>query len=575
MRHFQRPDGIKTIDEKIQEKTGKKNSIKFHKQSKHNQKTPLTVDGFDGYVKDKVIDEATNKSKTTIGHAVGPITSRTNQIRSSFLNSDAEYDEDTIENWIPHMSLSVVDSESGSPLTAAEVNTRRNDDKWIPQFFVNPMQDLDYIVIEALARNTFMGPLMDALTKFIVGTGFKPELELINPSNDPDKDKNEMEENQDVIDTLLGIDAQLEQDDENYIDISFTEKITSLIGITNLFNRGALIFGYDKPIKVNGKIYKQIPSSMKFAHSRDLGITEVDPRTWRIKSVQWRNAFYQVPARDMIYSWNPIVSAKTRNSWGYGDSMAMPFIDASRVIRKNIGVNFPAMAEATWAGMYILGIRPNGKSKSDKQAEYQQIADNMVRGGPNIILEDPENWKSETVDFAPKVTEFKDLTEFLLRYSVASLGLPQSMFFDESQSNRATMIGKIQLATSTVINPMRNIFGRGYVSQWYGRWYRLIYKESKPDIFKKFRIKLAFNDLRIEEWFDKIEAVNELDSRKQLKDEYYGELAGIENYQGKVEEDAETKPGGAGGKGIEFKDGSKLNLKEPKEQLKSKTEKKN
>jgi len=34
------------------------------------------------------------------------------------------------------------------------------------------------------------------------------------------------------------------------------------------------------------------------------------------------------------------------------------------------------------------------------------------------------------------------------------------MFYDEFQSNRTTMIGKIQLAISAVINPAREWIGR-------------------------------------------------------------------------------------------------------------------
>ncbi|MCE2505905.1 MAG: hypothetical protein J4F36_05455 [Nitrosopumilaceae archaeon] len=45
---------------------------------------------------------------------------------------------------------------------------------------------------------------------------------------------------------------------------------------------------------------------------------------------------------------------------------------------------------------------------------------------------------------------------------------------------------------------------------------------------------MVWDDLHIEEWFDNIEAVNELDSRKQLTDDAYGELTGIENYPNKV-----------------------------------------
>ncbi|MBL4818009.1 MAG: hypothetical protein JKY15_02080 [Deltaproteobacteria bacterium] len=543
----------------------------FNPKAKAKQITSLSVDGFKPFVKEIIKDQSGKATNVKISHAGGPILNSMHQIKASWMNTEAQYDPEVVDNWIPQMSLSVADPITGAPLTAADVTTRRNNFE-VFSYFVNPMQDLDYIVLEAMARQTFIGPLMEALTKFIVGTGFKPELELINPSGDQKKDKADMEspEAQKIIDSLIAIDNQLNRDHDGELDTSFQEKITALISCTNLFNRAALIFGYDTPVKIDGKHYPQIPSSMKFAHARDLGIIQADPKTWRLKSVQWRNAYAQVPARDMIYLWNPVISAKTRNSWLYGDSMALPMLDASRVIRKMIGVNFPAMAEATWAGMYVMTVRPQGNTKKEKQEEYQDIASNLVRGGPNILLENPEDVTHHTVDFQPKVTEFKDLVEFLLRYCVSTIGLPQSMFYDESQSNRATMIGKIQLATSTVINPLRNMIGRQISSQWYQRWFRLLYANDKKnsEFLKKFRIKLAWDDLRIEEWFDKIEAVMDLDSRKQLKDEDFGELAGIENYVDKVEEGAETTPGGSGdGKGIDLGDGSKLKLDKTRQKL--------
>jgi len=527
----------------------KKYSLKS--KSQKDGGTPLTYEGFKEYLeKTKEVETLTGKkTKTTISHASGPIPNHAKLIQTASLNPDIEYDENIVDNWTPHMSLSVADENNGSPLSAAVVDNMRNENKyWVPHYFVNPMQDLDYLVIQAIARSTFVGPLLEAITKFLVGTGFKPELELINPDKDQDKNEKLIEANQDIIDTLVGIDNQLLRDEDRDLDTSFTEKIAALITVTNMFNRGALIFGYDKPIKVNGKVYKEIPSSMKFAHPRDLGIIEVAPDTWRMKSVQWRNAFYMVPAKDMIYLWNPLVSAKTRNSWFYGDSLVMPMLDAGRVVRKNIGVNFNAMAEATWSGLFLMAIKPQGQDLAAKEAEYNQVVKNMVRGGPNVLLEDPDNVKFHNVDFTPKVNEFVQLTEAMLKYCVATTGLPHSMFYDEEASNRATMIGKIQLATSTVINPMREWIGRAVAQQWYQRWFRLIYAKTKPDLLEKFRITMTFEDLRIEEWFDKVEAANEVDGRKKLTDLAYGELIGVENYQNKVDPDAETIPGGEGEK---------------------------
>ncbi len=560
-----------------EKKPRRKRKFSLKSKSQKDGRTPLTFEGHTPYAVEVTEKETISGKKTEvkISHAAGPIPMHAKLIETAALNPDIEYDENVINNWSPHMSLSVADSNNGRPLSGAEIDNFRNQNmNWIPSYFINPMQDLDYLVIQAIARSTFVGPLLEAITKFEVGTGFKPELELINPDKDEDKNEKEIEENQDVIDILLGIDEQVNTDDEknHELDVPLTEKVGAMITVKNMFNRSALIFGYDKPVKVLDKVYKEIPSSLTFVHARDLGIIQVNPITRRMQAVQWRNAYYMIPAKDMIYLWNPLISAKTRNSWLYGDSMLMPLLDASRVIRKNIGVNFNAMSEATWSGLFLMAIKPQGQDVAAKEAEYQQVVKNMVRGGPNVLLEDPMNVKFHNVDFNPKVKEFVDLTESMLKYCVATTGLPHSMFYDEEASNRATMIGKIQLATSTVINPMRASDGRLFSTQWYQRWFRLIYKNKKPELLKKFRIKMTFTDLRIEEWFDKVEAANLVDGRKQLTDQAYGEFIGVDNYQNKIEPDAETVPGGGDGKNsMTFDDGSKLKLKEPKEQLKART----
>ena len=539
-------------EDKILQETLNITKGKFNTQTKSRQKAALDTKGFEPYYYEEE-KTRTGKTKIKISHPVGQVTHTLRQIQTSWLAEHPEYDENVIENWVPHGKLAAVDPDTARPLTAAEIQNKIEYEGFFPTFFVNPMQDLDYIVYEAILKNTIVGAINNALTKFIVGTGFRPELELINPSDDPDKDAKLIAENHEIVDKLRRIDYQISQDeDENEIDVHFIDKIAALVDTTNAYNRAALIFGYEKPVEIDGILYKQIPTSLKFAHPRDLGIIQVSQNTWRIKSVQWRHTYYMVPARDMIYLWNPLVTAKYHDAWLYGGSMIAPMIDASRVIRKNIGVNFPAMAEATWAGMYIMTIKPQGKEPGEKQRELEDIAQGMVRGGPNILMEDPADVGHHQVDFSPKIKEFQELTESLIRYCVACFGLPHSMFYDESQSNRSTMLGKIQLAIETAINPRRDWIGRSISDQWYQRWFRLLYKD-KPELLKQFRIKMVFDDLHVEQWSDRIEAVNELDARKTLSDKDDGELAGIKNYAGRVVPGAQVTPGGRGGK-IKFGD---------------------
>ena len=124
------------------------------------------------------------------------------------------------------------------------------------------------------------------------------------------------------------------------------------------YNRDTLIFAHDKVIKVNDKPYKQIPSGLWFAGARDLGINKINTANGKLQSIQWRNANDMVPLYDMLYLWNPMNASRKRDAWGYGDSMFTPMIDALRTVRKNMVVNFQAMAETSYAGSGLLVIKP-------------------------------------------------------------------------------------------------------------------------------------------------------------------------------------------------------------------------
>ena len=135
-------------------------------------------------------------------------------------------------------------------------------------------------------------------------------------------------------------------------------------------------------------------------------------------------------------------------------------------------------------------------------------------------------------------------------------GLALNAFYDEVKITKKGKGITIITEDSIPTSPSKNTAG-------------IVVKE----LVKKFKIKMVFEDLHIEEWFDKIEATNALDSRKQLTDKAYGEKAGIDNYTGDVETNAETIPGGSSSKsmkfgadqegkgGFEIKDNSKTSIK--------------
>jgi len=301
-----------------------------------------------------------------------------------------------------------------------------------------------------------------------------------------------------------------------------------------------------------------------------MGIIKTNPFTSRLEQFQWNNSNGFVDIQDSIYLWNPLVSANTYNSMWYGDSFMLPMIDSLRVLRTNIGVNFVAMGENAYSGLGLLSIKPEGSSTTQKEEEYNLVSQRMVPATTNILMKDPDLTRFDNIDYKPEVDSFINMNESLVKYCAATLGMPHAMFYDESASNRATMIGKIQLAIATTINPMREWINRSISPQSYDKWFRIMnYKDEK--LLKKFRVIMKFDDLNIAEWFDKVEAVNEIDGRKQLSDAEYGKLMGLINYPGMVETDAETMPGGNSKNSMDIGGGNKLQLKKPKERIQEKS----
>ena len=486
--------------------------------------------------------------------AIGPITGKKFDIYDGYDDQDSasSYSKTDIDGMLSHMpsqEIYPIDEKDYSVLSAAETARRRRKNI-MPNMYANPMQYLDYRIYQTLMRTTFVGSLVDSLVKYIIGSGFKPELELINPDEDHEKNKNEIDRHQDIITKLRRIDDQVSRSDEGHLDTPFRQKIASLITSCLAYNRGALIFDYDHPVEIDGKKYGEIPSNLHYAHAMDLGIITLDPQTRRLTHCQWRQALGSgmIPAQDMIYLWNPVTSSKVSNADFYGISILSPLISATKILRKLLSDDFPAMAENAWAGLFLLVARNDGNTEQSKRDEYSALTTNLTPGKPGVLVKNPEDVAAHNINFNPKVTEFLTLFESMIKLCISTVGLPQVGFYDESAANRATLIGKIQLTMRTNIDPMREWIGESIAAQWYDRWFRVMYKDQ-PEILEKFRIRLSWDDLHIAEWYDSIEAMLELDGRKEIKDTEFGDKIGLKEYTSMVKPEAETVPGGSGGGG--------------------------
>lgn len=454
-------------------------------------------------------------------------------------------------------------SEKYKPLSAATI--RKNN--LIPHMYANPQQNLDYKICESLLKHTFVGALAKAYVKYLVGRGFKPELELVNPDEDDEKNQKLIDEYQELITGLRQIDDNVGVNENNNLTSNFQQKIFSLVFSTLMYNRGGLMHVHAKPVTVNGKEYpaEDIPSDLIFAPAQDLGIIEIDPETRNLKKVQWRHEYGTLrETKHMVYLWNIPNVSTVHNSEYYGSSILTPLIAPAKLIRTLASDVFPAMSKNAWAGLYYLIVKNEGNTTESKRQEYNTIARNTTTGAPNIIVKDPEHVKLENVDYDAKISELRELFESMVKLAISVLGLPQVGFYDEAAANRSTMVGKIQLTMRTTIEPEREWIGQEIVKQWYLPNAKVLLGEKFEKFTQLFRIKLSWTDLHISEWYDQIESVLELDARGKLKNAEFGELTNLDNYESMLDPDAEIAPGGSGGSKMSMTDsetGNKFEIK--------------
>ena len=475
-----------------------------------------------------------------------------------------------------------------------------------PVFYTNPMQDVDYRIFQTLEKHTFVGPLFSAFVRFIMGRGFSPKLELLDPdAGTSEQNAALIEANKHVLSAMRAMDRYAFQPVEGELDVSAESKWSALISCALMMNRSALLFSAAPGVddfqwdleegKPGETRFPYVPSAMIFAHAQDLGTITVNPDTGGLQGVRWNHSTDAIPVSNMIYLWNEPSGGRTYNSWHYGTSMLAPIAPAAKLIRTLMSEDFPAMAKATWARLYLIAIKPDGADDAAKMNEAEMVRSNLPVAAPGIVMKDPEAIDVHDIDFAPQVSEFIELLVTSIKLCISSMGLPQVGFFDESAANLATMRSKMEMTRKTMIEPMREWIGEAITRQWYQRFYLKMFDgmdvkppEKKPDpkpapapapqpgappapapapapapepekpdpriglkLTEVFRIKLEWTDTKVLEWYEAVQAMLELDGRAQLTSKAVSELISQPEYENMIEEGAEVTAGGkAASKGI-------------------------
>ena len=311
-------------------------------------------------------------------------------------------------------------------------------------------------------------------------------MKLIHPSNNQRKNRDAIEEGQEIIDKLVMVDKQINKSKPGEgLGISFETLVQMLVSNIVGYGRAAILYHHDEknPIKIDGVSYPQLPTSLSFVGARDLGMITCDPQTNKLQKVQYRYMGGEgVSVDQMLYGWNIGTSAKVWNSQYYGFSMLANCVPAAKVVRQLISEAFPIMITEAWSSLYLLIADNEGGTIENRRKEYQAITRSLNPGKPGVLIRDPKKTDVHKLDLNPQIEEFQKLYESLIGTAVSSLGLPNAIF-DGSAPNRATLIELMQYTKATVIEPLRRWLGDLIVGQWHQRNFEILYAD-KPELEK-------------------------------------------------------------------------------------------
>jgi len=422
---------------------------------------------------------------------------------------------------------------------AARRAVRENRPFYAP-FYNNPRQNVMYHVIEAVSTQTFAHTVIGILMALIMGTGVRPELYMLKPSDDTQADAAELEKHEWIIDVLKAMDKRVGPAEGDGVGRStLFDQVQTIVRCALVYNRGVLIkHPATGPLEVDGKSYANLPGSLQFVHARDLETIKVD-ELGDLVSVSWTAGGREIMWDDMIYLWNSLGGEEQRMTRWYGRSLIDGCLGTLRSVYQVVMVDIPACAKATYAGHVIIPYNVSMLDDERKEAELAAVSNAVVPGGVSVVAAHPEDLDVKPVAVTAKMTELISYLEFAYREVCSAFRIPQSVVFDEAASNRATMTGKLIYTTRGMVRAIREWINREVGSQWYGDALRLVVEQGSddPSILERVGVRLAFDELSLEGDEKKVEQLAKLIQMVPIKDAAILEHAGYPELIPEIDEE--------------------------------------
>jgi len=475
-----------------------------------------------------------------------------------------------LNNYVPQMNVQALDVKLDDkrkileqvPFTA---KTTKSGTVIFPKFFINPLQALDYIVLQDIYMHTICGSIIDLLVSFTMGRGIRPVLKLndedkveikkagkqqgkdgkeVDEEREKDETKDEaiarvLDESKDLLEPLIAIDDSFADalGEDPLMDEDFNSKIESLIRNHWIYGRDIMTYEYfeDRVFKWKDKAYPDIPNVLKVPHPRDIGFVQVDQPTLKLKGVQLMFGGAMIESSDMLYL-EHMQNSAIYNAKFYGYSKMQRMIGHGRSLRKLVDRDFPNISSIGYSGFAVIAFKKDEKGSQKEEDQNRTFVNNMTVGIPNATaLEDPEkDMHVHNVDTNPKIKEMIEMAHYHAEAAAKSAEVPTTLISKEKDPNRDTLLGILRIFLENVITRHRIVIGKKFTAQWYMKNFRIIYK-NKPKTLEQFHVEAEFDDFKLESWADLVSSVVELSKLQPLKAQAMGELLGIQNFENMID----------------------------------------
>jgi hypothetical protein len=367
------------------------------------------------------------------------------------------------------------------------------------------------------------GKVIDLLMSFTVAGGIKPTFKLKETTKENGEDKTqeemdkELEEFNHILDDLMKL-------DEN---VDFNTKLLNAARMAKVFGRCAILF------EAFGEEQDKAPSALKVLHPRNTGRVFINDEDWKLSSLISLIPSGVIQPNEMVYLVNK-PDSPIRNTQWFGYSEMQRVIGAARAWRRIIEFDMPEIATSMWAGYGMFLIKKMGRSESDAKADLDGVLDSLKPGSFSAVtVDEMDEIDFKPIDLEPKVGELVELVQFYSNMIIGNFGVPAALLGDESEPNRATLIGKLKMFLEGPVKEERQWLKDIVEREWYRE---MIVKKGYQDILKKVTVEAEFEELGIEQWQDLVDSVLKLQGLVEVPLEQKLQLLNLEQMKEEVKD---------------------------------------